>query len=148
MNWTSLLKFRKQVEDLAREQVVLAEWEKSQEVSTCRTLREETDVIVTELEQWIERGMESMFIEERYQWLDRLAIAIEQHAQRLQTLDLKLVGLREKLQKAFHARRVVELVIAKKETALLQKVAAQEQRIQEDFSCHAFAMHSFEEMTQ
>lgn len=33
MNWTTLLRFRKQVEDLAREEVVLAEWEKSQMVS-------------------------------------------------------------------------------------------------------------------
>ncbi len=147
MNWTSLLKFRKQVEDLAREEVVLAEWEKSQEVSTCQRLREEMDIIVTELEQWVERGMESMFIEERYQWLDRLALAIERHAQRLQTLDTTLVGLRKKLQKAYHARRVVELVIAKKEKAFMQKIAAQEQQLQEDVSCHAFAVHSFEEMT-
>ena len=28
MNWTTLLRFRKQVEDMAREAVVLTEWEK------------------------------------------------------------------------------------------------------------------------
>ena len=31
MNWSNLLRFRKQVEEMAREEVTLAEWERSRE---------------------------------------------------------------------------------------------------------------------
>jgi hypothetical protein len=61
-------------------------------------------------------------------------------------VEATLVALRQKLKKAYHARRVVELVIAKKEAVVLQKVAAQEQRIQEDLAAHAFATSHIEEM--
>jgi hypothetical protein len=70
------------------------------------------------------------------------------HIQRIQELDRMLVGLRQKLKKAHHARRVVELVIAKKEEEVMQKLAAQEQRLQEDVSAHAYAIYHLEEMTQ
>ncbi len=148
MNWTTLLKFRKQVEDLASEGVVLAEWEKSQEVTKRYELSHEMEGVVTELEEQIQIGIDTLFAEERYQWLDQLGTAMEERTQRIQRLEETLVGLREKLKKAYHARRVVELVIAKKEAAVLKKVAAQEQRIQEDLSSHAFATRNLEEMTQ
>lgn len=148
MNWTTLLRFRKQVEDLAREGVVLTEWEKSQEVTKRYELSHEMEGVVTELEEQIQIGIDTLFAEERYRWLDQLGTAMEERTQEIQRLEETLVGLREKLKKAYHARRVVELVIAKKEAAVLKKVAAQEQRIQEDLSSHAFATRNLEEMTQ
>ena len=148
MNWTTLLRFRKQVEDLASEGVVLAEWEKSQEVTKRYELSHEMEGVVTELEEQIQIGIDTLFAEERYRWLDQLGTAMEVRTEEIQRLEESLVGLREKLKKAYHARRVVELVIAKKEAAVLKKVAAQEQRIQEDLSSHAFATRNLEEMTQ
>ena len=148
MNWTTLLRFRKQVEDLAREEVVLAEWEKSQAVSKRDELLVEMNAVAAELEQRIRVGIDNMIAEQRYQWLDRIGSAMELHTQRIQEMDNRLVGLRHKLKKAHHARRVVELVIAKKEEEVMQKVAAQEQRLQEDVSAHAYATYHPEEMTQ
>jgi cell division septum initiation protein DivIVA len=148
MNWTTLLRFRKQVEDLAREEVVLAEWGKSQIVSKRDDLMVEMEVVATELEQRIRGGIDGMIAEQRYQWLDRISTDIEQQSQQIQNAEAKLVGLRATLKKAHHARRVVELVIAKKEEEVMQKVASQEQRIQEDVTAHAYAISHLEEMTQ
>ena len=139
MNWTTLLRFRQQVEDLVREEVVLAEWEKSQEVSKQQALGREMEMVVSELEHQIQLGIDTLEVEERYQCLDQLGIAMETQQKAIQQLEETLAGVREKLKKAYHARRVVELVIAKKEEAVLKKIAAQEQRIQEDISAHAFA---------
>lgn len=146
MNWTTLLRFRKQVEDLAREEVVLAEWEKSQEVAQRDEMSQEMETVVADLDQQIQRGIDTLFAEERYRWLDQLGVAMETHTEHIQQLEATSVELRQKLKKAYHARRVVELIIAKKEAAVLQKVAAQEQRVQEDLSAHAFATCNLEEM--
>jgi hypothetical protein len=134
------------VEDLAREEVVLAEWEKSQTVSGRDELIVEMNAVAAELEQRIRVGIDNMVVEQRYQWLDRIGSAMELHTQRIQDLEIMLVGLRQKLKKAHHARRVVELVIAKKEEEVMQKLAAQEQRMQEDVSAHAYATYHLEEM--
>ena len=147
MNWTTLLRFRKQVEDLAREEVVLAEWEKSQKLSERETLGREMDTLMTELEYQIHMGMETLLAEEQYRCLGQLGAAMEQRTEEIQKMEENLRRLREQLQKAYHARRVVELVIAKKEAAVLKKVAAQEQRLQEDISAHAFVTCHLEEMT-
>lgn len=147
MNWTTLLRFRKQVEDLAREEVVLAEWAKSQEVAKRDELSRDMEVVVAELEDQIQVGIDTLFAEERYRWLDRFGLAMEERMQQIAQIEATLVELRQKLKKSYHARRVVELVIAKKEQVILQKVAAQEQRIQEDLSAHAFATRNLEEMT-
>ena len=147
MNWTTLLRYRKQIEDLAREEVVLAEWEKSQEVATRDDLGREMETVVAEFEQHIQGGIESLVAEERYRWLERIGTAMEAHSEQIRRLEKTLEGLRQTLKKAYHARRVVELIIKKKESAVLQKVAAQEQRIQEDLSAHAFATCHLEEMT-
>jgi len=146
MNWTTLLRFRKQVEDLAREEVVLAEWEKSQEVAKREDMSREMEMVVADLEEQVQQGIDTLFAEERYRWLDQLGSAMEARTQYIQQVEATLVDLRQKLKKAYHARRVVELVIAKKEAVVLQKVAAQEQRIQEDLSAHAFATSHLEEM--
>ncbi len=147
MNWTTLLKFRKQVEDLARERVVLAEWEKSQELAKRQELSRDMEKIVIELEECIQAGVNALSVEEHYEWLDRLGTGMERHTQQINKIEETLSELREKLKKAHHARRVVEIVIAKKEAAVLKKIAEQEQRIQEDLSAHAFAASSHEEMT-
>src|SRR5680860_593698 len=110
MNWTTLLRFRKQVEDLAREEVVLAEWEKSQISSKRDDLMVEMEAVATELDERIRGGIDSMIAEQRYQWLDRISTAIEQQSQQIQIAEAKLVNLRATLKKAHHARRVVELV--------------------------------------
>lgn len=148
MNWTMLLRFRKQVEDLAREEMVLAEWEKSQAMSKRDDLMVEMKTVAAELEQRICTGIDIIIVEQRYQWLDRISSALELHMQRIADLERLLAGLRQKLQKAYHARRVVELMIAKKEEEVLHKIAAQEQRLQEDVSAHAYAKCHLEEMAQ
>lgn len=148
MNWTSLLRFRKQVEDLAREEVVLAEWGKSQIVSKRDDLMVEMEAVATELEQRIRGGIDTMIAEQRYEWLDRISTAIEQQSQLIHNAEAKLVDLRATLKKAHHARRVVELVIAKKEEEVMQKIASQEQQVQEDVTAHAYATSHLEEMTQ
>lgn len=147
MNWTTLLRFRKQVEDLAREEVVLAEWEKSQIVSKRDDLMVEMEVVASELDQRIRGGIDTMIAEQRYQWLDQISTAIEHQSQQIQIAEAKLVDLRATLKKAHHARRVVELVIAKKEEEVMQKVATQEQQMQEDVTAHAYATQ-LEEMIQ
>ncbi len=147
MNWTTLLRFRKQVEDLAREAVVLAEWEKSEEVAKRYDLSREMQTVVAEFEQQIQGGIENLVAEERYRWLEHIGSAMEACTEEIRRLEETLVGLRQTLKKAYHARRVVELVIKKKESAVLQKIAAQEQRLQEDVSAHAFATSHLEEMT-
>ncbi|GJL70360.1 MAG: hypothetical protein NPIRA06_29950 [Nitrospirales bacterium] len=148
MNWTTLLRFRKQVEELAREEVVLAEWEKSQISSKRDDLMVEMEAVATELEQGIRVGIDNMIAEQRYQWMDRISIAIEQQSQHIQEVEDKLADLRVTLKKAHHARRVVELVIAKKEEEVMQKIATQEQQIQEDVTAHAYAISHLEEMIQ
>ena len=148
MNWTTLLRFRKQVEDLAREEVVLAEWDKSQIASKRDDLMVEMEAVATELEERIRVGIDNMIAEQRYQWLDRISTAMEQQTQQIQAVENKLVGLRDTLKKAHHARRVVELVIAKKEEEVMQKIATQEQQMQEDVTAHAYATFHLEEMTQ
>jgi len=147
MNWTTLLKFRKQVEDMAREEVVLAEWEKSQSVATRDDLSREMETVVAEFEQQIQAGMENLVAEERYRWLEHIGSVMEEHTEQIRRLEGNLEGLRQALKKAYQARRVVELVIEKKESAVLQKIAAQEQRLQDDLSAHAFAICHLEEMT-
>lgn len=147
MNWTTLLKFRKQVEDMAREEVVLAEWEKSQVVATREDLSLEMKTVVAEFEQQIQVGIENLVAEERYRWLEQIGSAIEERTEQIRRLEEALVGLRQKLEKAYYARRVVESVIEKKESAVLKKIAAQEQRLHDDLSAHAFATCHLEEMT-
>jgi flagellar export protein FliJ len=147
MNWTTLLKFRKQVEDMAREEVVLAEWDKSQAVATRDDLSREMETVVAEFEQQIQAGMENLVAEERYRWLEHIGSVMEEHTEQICRLEGNLEGLRQALKKAYQARRVVELVIEKKESAVLQKIAAQEQRLQDDLSAHAFATCHLEEMT-
>ena len=144
MNWTTLLRFRQQIEDLAREEVVLKEWEKSQEVAQFRELSKEMETVVKEFEQRLQLGIDQMFAEQRYLWIDKIGVTMDSQLQRIQELENTLVELRRKLKEAYHAKRVVELVIAKKEAAVLKKVAFQEQRIQEDLTSHVYVAKNLE----
>jgi len=146
MNWTTLLKFRKQVEDMAREVVVLTEWEKSQESMKEEQLRREMELISEELATRLREGTEGMVTGERYRWLDMVSDQLERQRHILQALDEKLRGLREKLKKAYQARRVVELVIEKKEQEVLAILARQEQQLHDEYSAHAYSMRSHEEI--
>ena len=146
MNWTTLLKFRKQVEDMAREVVVLTEWEKSQEGMKEEQLRREMELISEELATRLREGTEGMVTGERYRWLDILSEQLERQREILQALDEKLRGLREKLKKAYQARRVVELVIEKKEQEVLAILARQEQQLHDEYSAHAYSVRSHEEI--
>lgn len=148
MNWTMLLRFRKQVEELAREEVVLAEWEKSQAVSARDALMAEMQMVAAELDQRIRAGIDNIIAEQRYQWLDRISSAMERHTQRILDMEHVLAGLRQKLHKAHHARRVVELVITRKEKEIMKKLADQEQELQEEVSAHTYATSTLEEMTR
>lgn len=148
MNWTTLLKFRKQVEDLAREALVLAEWEKSREKAKLDDIHQEIETVSQDLGHHLRSGTDSMFAEERYRWLDSLNGNYEIQTRHIQTLEQQLEILRDKLKKAYHARRVVELVIAKKEEELLKTLARREQRLHDEISAHAYAMRSHEEISQ
>lgn len=136
MNWSNLLRFRTQVEEMAREEVILAEWERGREESKQACLREELQRVARELDRNLLDGVSKVFAEQRLQWIEEMSTALESHTQRLEGLDRKLQRLREKLKKAYHARRVVEIVIAKKEAAIMQKIARQEQRMMEEFVLH------------
>ncbi|RMH36115.1 MAG: hypothetical protein D6690_06565 [Nitrospirae bacterium] len=132
MNWSTLLRFRRNVEDLIREQIALLEWERSQECAKQDQLRRDMHEVALALERHLRSGVETVFAEQRYRWLDRMGSALEQGVERLHKMDQQLVELRKKLAKAYQARRVIELVIAKKEAAVLRDIAKREQRVMEE----------------
>ena len=138
MNWSNLLRFRKQVEEMAREEVTLAEWERSREEAKRDCLQDELQMVARELEKNMQSGVGKVFAEQRFQWLDEIGTALESLSHRLQHLENKTRELREKLKKAHHARRVVEIVIAKKEAAIMQKVAKQEQAAMEEAAAYQY----------
>lgn len=146
MNWTTLLRFRKQVEDMAREAVVLAEWEKSQERAAVDQIYKEMDLIAQDIGNVLLEGTDSLLAKERYLWLEALGQRLERHLQTIQGLDAQLVELRQKLKKAYQSRRVVEIVIAKKENEVLMVLARQEQRIHDEMTAHAYTVRSHEEI--
>lgn len=138
MNWSALLRFRKNVEDLIREEIVLAEWERSREHAKQEQLRREMREVAIALERNLKAGIGTIFAEQRYRWLERMGTALEQGVVRLHEIDRHVAELREKLKQAYHARRVIEVVIAKKEAALLREIAQREQRVLEEVGARAF----------
>ena len=123
MNWTSLLRFRMQVEDVVREEVFMAELEKSKEESKREQLRGEMDRLAVDIDQSFQAGVSSVFVEQRFRWLEEAGSNLEKQTLHIQKIDGKLKELRTRLRKAHHARRVVEIVIAKKEAAYMKKLA-------------------------
>ena len=148
MNWTTLLKFRKQVEDLAREAVVLAEWEKSQEQAKYDDLHQELHHVGFDLEQRLRQGLDTRLAEERYRWIEALGDHLEKHHQTIQAIDQKLKLLRQKLKHAHRTRRVVELIIAKKEDEVLKTMSKREQQLHDEITSHAYSMRNHEEIAQ
>lgn len=146
MNWSTLLKFRKQVEELAREAVVLGEWERSREAAQQASLQEEMRRIACELDRNLRAGVETAYAEQRYRWMEELAAALEAKTRDLHALDRRLVELRAKLRQAHHARRVVEIVIAKKEAAIMERVARQERQELEDIGVRQHLVKQCEEL--
>ncbi|GJL66984.1 MAG: hypothetical protein NPIRA05_19550 [Nitrospirales bacterium] len=136
MNWTTLLRFRKQVEDIIREEVMFAELEKSREESNTQQLRTEIDHLAVSLERSLQTGVDTIFAEQRFRWLDETGGRLEMQAMKMQEIDRKLGELRKRLQAAHHARRVVEIVIEKKEAAYMKKLAKQEQTMMEEATAH------------
>src|SRR5690606_10856243 len=114
-------------------------WEKSQAVSARDTLMAEMQMVAAELDQRMRAGIDNIIAEQRYQWLDGISSAMERHTQQILDMERVLADLRLKLHKAHHARRVVELVISKKEKEIIKKVADQEQDLQEEVSAHTYA---------
>jgi flagellar biosynthesis chaperone FliJ len=147
MNWTTLLKFRRQVEDLAREAVVLVEWEKSQEMAYMDDIHRELDGVAFDLDRHLRAGCDTMVAEEGYQSLDRLQEQLETRVGRLDVLEQQLKELRQKLKKAYQARRVVELVIAKKEEEWLKGLAKREQQLHDEIAAHAYSMRGYENIS-
>ncbi len=146
MNWTTLLRFRKQVEDVIREEVLMAEFEKTQEESKQEGIREEMNHIAIELDRSLRDGVEVVFAEQRFRWLEETGGILEHRATRLQEVQQKLGQLRNRLQQAYHARRVVEIVIEKKEAAYVKKVAKQEQILIDEITAHKKVMAQQEEV--
>lgn len=148
MNWTSLLRFRKQVEEMAKEEVILMQWEKSHQESALESLQVEMHRTAYELERNLRAGVGKVYTEQRYQWLEQIGAQIESKSQELEGLDRNLAALRKKLQKAHHARRVVEIVMARKEAALMQDLAKREQRLMEEAVANQYVTCDREAMVQ
>ena len=136
MNWSTLLRFRKQVEDVVREEVMIAELEKSREETKTVQLRKEMDQIAVDLDRSLQTGVDTVFAEQRFRWLEETGGLLEVKALRLHEMNRKLSELRKRLKTAHHARRVVEIVIEKKETAYMKKLARQEQALLEEATAH------------
>lgn len=132
MNWKSVIRFRKQVEDMVREELALAEWEKSQEQARRESLQEDMHQISLELEDQLPHGVSGSFVEERFRWLEEAGYALERQTSVLAGHDQKIAGIRDKLREAYQARRVIEILSARQRTALMRRVSKYEQRQQEE----------------
>jgi len=145
MNWSNLLRYRKQVEDLAREELVLTQWEKSREQAKREGWQRDMQTVALDLERNLRSGIDTSFAEQRFRWLEEVGHRLEEQTSRLHVLDHRIEMMREKVRKTHHARRVVEMVIAKKEEELLHEMAKREQREMEESIAHRYAMKSEKE---
>ena len=138
MNWSTLLRFRKQVEDVIREEVIFAEMERSREESKTVQLRSELNRLSEDIDQSLRTGVNTIFLEQRFRWLEENGSLLEAQANRMQEMDRKLAELRNRLKMAHHARRIVEIVIEKKESAYMRRLAKQEQVMLEEATAHKY----------
>ncbi|MCA9471626.1 MAG: flagellar FliJ family protein [Nitrospirales bacterium] len=139
MNWSTLLRFRKQVEDVIREEVVMAELEQSREETKTAQLRSEMNRLSEDIDRSLRTGISTIFLEQRFRWLEESGSALEVQANCMQEWNRKLAELRKRLKAAYHARRIVEIVIEKKETAYMRKLARDEQMLMEEVTAHKYA---------
>ena len=134
MNWGNIVRFRKQVEDMIKEELALAEWEKSQEITKQQILQEDLEVISSELERNLPHGIEGAFTEERYRWLEATGQRLERQAQVIGQREKTIEELQDKLKDAYHERRMIEMVMTKQQAERHQRILKHEQREQDDLS--------------
>ena len=132
MNLGNVIRFRKQVEDLIKEELALAEWAKSQEMAKERGLRQDMDQLASELEQKLPHGVSGAYAAERYRWLEETGQTLERQAEAIKQHDEKIAGLQDKLKEAHQGRRVIELIMAKEQAKQKQRYTRIEQREQDD----------------
>ena len=132
MNLGNVVRFRKQVEDLIKEELALAEWEKSQAKAREQGLRQDMDQLAGELEQELPHGASGAYVAERYRWFEQAAHALEYHAELVQQHDETITRLQDKLKEAYQSRRVIELIMAKEHAKQTQRHQRFEQREQDD----------------
>ncbi|MEC4673043.1 MAG: flagellar FliJ family protein [Nitrospirota bacterium] len=132
MNLGNVVRFRKQVEDLIKEELALAEWEKSQERAKEQGLRQDMDQLARELEQKLRHGVSGAYAAERYRWLEETGQTLERQAEAIKRHDEKIAGLQDKLKEAHQGRRVIEVIMAKEQAKKKQRYTRIEQREQDD----------------
>ena len=132
MNLGNVVRFRKQVEDLIKEELALAEWEKSQEKAKEQGLQRDMIQIAGELEQELPQGVSGAYAAERYRWLDETSQTLERQGETIKRHEEKIAGLQDKLKEAHQARRVIELLMAKDQLKQKQRNHRSEQREQDD----------------
>ena len=132
MNLGNVVRFRKQVEDLIKEELALAEWEKSQEKAKEQGLRQDMQQLAKELEQKLPHGVSGAYAAERYRWLEDIGKILEGQAETINRHNEKIAGLQDKLKEAHQARRVIELIMAKEHAKQKQRYHRNEQREQDD----------------
>ncbi len=134
MNWGNIVRFRKQVEDMIKEELALAEWGKSQEITKQEILREDLETISSELERNLPHGIEGAFTEERYRWMEETSQRIERQAQVIGQQEKIIEELQDKLKDAYHERRMIEMVMTKQQNERQHRILTHEQREQDDLS--------------
>lgn len=134
MNWGNIVRFRKQVEDMIKEELALAEWGKSQEITKQEILREDLETISSELERNLPHGIEGAFTQERYRWMEETSQRIERQAQVIGQREKIIEELQDKLTDAYHERRMIEMVMTKQQNERQHRILTHEQREQDDLS--------------
>ena len=134
MNLGNVVRFRKQVEDLIKEELALAEWEKSQEKAKEQGLRQDMLQLAHELEQDLPNGVNGAFAAERYRWLEETGQTLERQAESINRQEEKIAGLQDKLKMAYQERRVLELIMAKQHALRKKRYARIEQQEQDDLA--------------
>jgi flagellar export protein FliJ len=134
MNWGTIVRFRKQVEDMIKEELALAEWEKSQEISKQEILQADLETISLELERNLPHGIAGSFTEERYRWLEETSQRLERQALVLGVQEKKIAELQDKLKDAYHSRRIIEMIMTKKHADRQQRIMKHEQKEQDDLA--------------
>lgn len=146
MNWEGVIRFKKQVEELVREELLRAEWEKREHEAKREALRQEMESISRELERHMRLGIGKIFAEQRFQWLEAMGASLEQIAGTIQQCDDKIAGLRDKLREAHQARRVLETIYSRKQAVLVKALAKQEQISQDEATAVRYAHAPCEDM--
>ena len=134
MNWGNIVRFRKQVEDMIKEELALAEWQKSQEITKQQVLREDLETISTELERNLPHGIEGAFTEERYRWLEETSQRLERQGQVIGERQKKVEELQDKLKDAYHARRIIEMIMTKQQEDRQQRLVKHDQQEQDELA--------------